>query len=151
VGLCDLRFGNRGDRIASSVDLRDLQRCEPLTMSLFPAVVFPALMFENDNFLATLLSYNAGFYASLYHRWGTNGDGSPLPNHQNGAERYGIANLASELFDVDSIPWANAVLPSPGFHNGVHTLSFTLGNRAQTRCDALLYKTSDGRMKSTQN
>jgi hypothetical protein len=59
--------------------------------------------------------------------------------------------LASKLFHIDAIPWADAILSSPGFHNGIHTVSFTLYDRARLAVMRLLSDTTDGRMKSTQN
>ena len=127
---------NGSNVIVGGMDAGDLQRRQPLAMPLFTTVIFAPFVFENDDFFSTFLRHNAGFDACLCYHWRTNRYCSPLANHQDGGEHYGVANLASELFNIDAIPRTDTILPSPGFHNGIHTLSFMLYDKVPPRCDA---------------
>jgi hypothetical protein len=71
-GFGDLRF-----------DVRDFQFCQGSTEAIHLLMPFPALLLEDQNFVAFEVAFNLGGHLRAAYRWGANLNVSPLVDEQN--------------------------------------------------------------------
>src|SRR5699024_10584300 len=91
-------------------------------MSLFAAVVFLWLIFENSNFLLAYLLFDFSLHRSSFDIWGANFDVIPA-NQQNFIESNCFFSLCIYLFLVNFLAFRHLLMLSFCLDNSVHSLA----------------------------